>query len=96
MRLVCGFVLLVFPLFAQIDGRVTGSVVDTSGAGIPNAEVGLVLAGGKQPLTLESGETRTFLADGDRLILRGWCEKAGHPRIGFGEVSGTVLPTQNA
>ncbi len=50
MRLVCGFVLLVFPLFAQMDGRVTGSVVDTSGAGIPNADVGLVLAGGKQPL----------------------------------------------
>ncbi|MBS0420769.1 MAG: fumarylacetoacetase [Proteobacteria bacterium] len=49
--------------------------------------------GGKQPLTLESGETRTFLADGDRLILKGWCEKAGHPRIGFGEVSGTVLPS---
>ena len=48
--------------------------------------------GGKQPLTLESGETRTFLADGDRLILQGWCEKAGHPRIGFGEVWGTVLP----
>lgn len=48
--------------------------------------------GGKQAITLESGENRTFLADGDRLIIRGWCEKPGHPRIGFGEVSGTVLP----
>jgi fumarylacetoacetase len=48
--------------------------------------------GGKQPITLESGESRTFLADGDRLILKGWCEKPGHPRIGFGEVCGTVLP----
>ena len=60
------------------------------------AEAGSLLeltAGGKQPLTLKSGETRTFLADGDRLILRGWCEKAGHARIGFGEVSGTVLPS---
>jgi fumarylacetoacetase len=48
--------------------------------------------GGKQPLTLGSGETRTFLADGDRLTLRGWCEKSGHARIGFGEVTGIVLP----
>jgi fumarylacetoacetase len=48
--------------------------------------------GGKQPLTLGSGETRTFLADGDRVTFRGWCAKDGHPRIGFGEVSGTVLP----
>jgi len=47
---------------------------------------------GKQPLTLASGETRTFLADGDRLTLRGWCEKQGLPRVGFGEVAGTVLP----
>jgi fumarylacetoacetase len=52
--------------------------------------------GGKQPLTLGSGETRTFLADGDRLTLKGWCEKSGHARIGFGEVTGTVLPSQNA
>jgi fumarylacetoacetase len=49
-------------------------------------------AGGKQPLTLGSGETRTFLADGDRVTFKGWCESAGHSRIGFGEVSGTVLP----
>jgi fumarylacetoacetase len=49
-------------------------------------------AGGKQPLTLPSGETRTFLADGDRVTLRAWCEKSGRPRIGFGEASGTVLP----
>jgi len=48
--------------------------------------------GGKQPLTLNSGETRTFLADGDRLTLKGWCERSGYARIGFGEVAGTVLP----
>ena len=47
---------------------------------------------GKQPLTLPSGETRGFLADGDRLTLRGWCEKPGHARVGFGEAAGTVLP----
>jgi fumarylacetoacetase len=48
--------------------------------------------GSKQPITLTSGETRTFLADGDRVILRGWCERSGCVRIGFGEVAGTVLP----
>jgi fumarylacetoacetase len=48
--------------------------------------------GGKQALTLGSGETRTFLADGDRLTLKGWCERSGYARVGFGEVAGTVLP----
>jgi fumarylacetoacetase len=50
--------------------------------------------GGKQPLTLLSGETRTFLADGDRISFRGWCERDGHKRVGFGEVAGTVLPAR--
>ena len=49
-------------------------------------------AGGKRSLTLRSGETRTFLADGDRVIFRGWCERPGYTRIGFGEVAGIVLP----
>lgn len=48
--------------------------------------------GGKRPLRLGGGETRTFLEDGDRVILRGWCERPGCARIGFGEASGTVLP----
>lgn len=47
--------------------------------------------GGKQPITLPDGETRTFLADGDRLSFRGWCEREGARRIGFGECAGTVL-----
>ncbi len=47
--------------------------------------------GGKRPLRLTGGETRTFLEDGDRVILRGWCERPGCARIGFGEASGTVL-----
>jgi fumarylacetoacetase len=48
--------------------------------------------GGKQPLSLPGGETRSFLQDGDRLILRAHCERTGARRIGFGECSGTVLP----
>jgi fumarylacetoacetase len=49
--------------------------------------------GGQHPLRIGSGaETRTFLEDGDRVILRGWCERPGCARIGFGEASATVLP----
>jgi fumarylacetoacetase len=48
--------------------------------------------GGKQPVSLANGETRTFLEDGDCVILRGWCESPGATRIGFGECRGTVLP----
>jgi fumarylacetoacetase len=57
------------------------------------AEAGSLLElshGGRAPLTLADGERRTFLEDGDRVILRGWCERAGCVRIGFGEAAGTV------
>ena len=47
---------------------------------------------GKRPIALPHGETRTFLQDGDTVILRGWCERTGFKRIGFGECRGTVLP----
>jgi fumarylacetoacetase len=47
--------------------------------------------GGKQPVTLPNGEKRTFLEDGDTVILRGFCERPGARRIGFGECAGTVL-----
>lgn len=50
--------------------------------------------GGKQPIALPNGETRTFLEDGDAVTLRGWCQREGAVRIGFGEVTGTVLPAQ--
>jgi fumarylacetoacetase len=49
-------------------------------------------AGGKQPVRVGSAEQRTFLEDGDTVIFRGWCEKAGAARIGFGEARGRVLP----
>ncbi|MDU9412177.1 fumarylacetoacetase [Pseudomonas sp. zfem005] len=47
--------------------------------------------GGKQPLSLASGEQRTFLESGDEVILRAWCEGEGRVRIGFGECRGRVL-----
>ncbi len=50
-------------------------------------------SGGKEPITLPSGEQRRFLEDGDEVILRGYCERPGVARIGFGECRGVVLPT---
>lgn len=50
--------------------------------------------GGKHPVQLPNGEQRVFLEDGDTVTLRGWCERAGAARIGFGECVGTVLPAR--
>lgn len=47
--------------------------------------------GGKEPLTLDTGESRSFIEDGDTLVLRGAAQGAGY-KIGFGEVAGTILP----
>ncbi|MGH9838631.1 MAG: fumarylacetoacetase [Blastocatellia bacterium] len=47
---------------------------------------------GAQPVTLPGGEVRRFLQDGDEVILRGYCEREGFRRIGFGECRGVVLP----
>jgi len=50
--------------------------------------------GGTAPLRLPNGETRTFLEDGDTVILRGYCDKSGYRRIGFGECRATVRPAK--
>jgi len=42
------------------------------------------------PFELPNGEKRTFLEDGDEVLLRGWCERDGTPRIGLGECVGRV------
>ncbi len=47
--------------------------------------------GGRGPITLDSGETRSFVEDGDTMTLRGWARGDGH-RIGFGACTGKVLP----
>ena len=48
--------------------------------------------GGREPLTLPEGETRTFLQDGDEVILRAYAGRGGFARIGFGECRGVVAP----
>jgi fumarylacetoacetase len=67
------------------SGTQSGPTPDQAGSLLELTE------GGKRAIALASGETRTFLEDGDRVILRGWCEQPGCARIGFGEASGTVL-----
>ena len=47
---------------------------------------------GAEPVALPDGERRSFLEDGDELILRGACARDGFARIGFGECRGTILP----
>lgn len=51
---------------------------------------------GAEPLDLPNGETRSFLLAGDEVILRGYCEKPGFNRIGFGECRGVVSSFKGA
>jgi fumarylacetoacetase len=63
-------------------------------SGPSDAELGSLMEltrGGSTPLSV-GDETRTFLADGDRVIFRGYCEREGAARIGFGSLSAQVLP----
>lgn len=52
----------------------------------------LELTAGGEPIALPSGETRRFIADGDEIIFRGFCERQGFARIGFGECRAVALP----
>ena len=50
-----------------------------------------ITRGGKEPITLRNGETRTFLEDGDTILLKARCEREGCVSIGFGSCEGTLL-----
>ncbi|HEX4013490.1 MAG TPA: fumarylacetoacetase [Candidatus Cybelea sp.] len=69
-------------LFAS--GTISGSQPHTQGSFIE------LSWNGERPLELSSGETRAFLQDGDEIALRGWCERPGARRIGFGCARGRV------
>ncbi len=47
---------------------------------------------GTRPVTLANGDQRSFLADHDTVTMTGWCQGRGY-RVGFGEVSGTIMPS---
>jgi fumarylacetoacetase len=68
------------------SGTVSGSTPESRGCLLERS------LGGEEPLVLPSGERRSFLADGDEVIIRGWCEQPGARRIGFGDCRGRVTP----
>jgi fumarylacetoacetase len=68
-------------------GTISGPAPDERGCLLELTE------GGRHPLQLPNGQTRRYLDDGDRITLTGYCQDdAG--RIGFGEVTGRVLPAR--
>ncbi|MCA8333425.1 fumarylacetoacetase [Burkholderia cepacia] len=72
------------------SGTVSGPSSNEAGALIE------LTAGGTRPVDIGNGEDRAFLEDGDTVIFRGWCEREGFARIGFGANYGTVLPAPAA
>jgi fumarylacetoacetase len=44
------------------------------------------------PVALPTGETRTFLADGDEVIMKAYCQREGYRKVGFGECRGVIVP----
>lgn len=69
------------------SGTISGPTKDSRGALLE------LSWGGKDPITLDTGQERRFLEDGDTLTLRGAARGDGY-RIGFGSCAGTVLPAQ--
>lgn len=49
----------------------------------------------RTPIVLPTGEERKFLADGDEVIIKGYCEREGFRRIGFGECRGIITPARS-
>lgn len=66
------------------SGTISGPGADGHGSMLE------LTAGGRNPVGLPNGESRSFLEDGDEVVLKGWCERDGFARIGFGEASGIV------
>jgi fumarylacetoacetase len=67
------------------SGTISGPEKDQRGALLE------ITWSGAEPITLDSGETRTFLEDGDTVTLRGGAKGDGYT-IGFGDCAGTILP----
>jgi fumarylacetoacetase len=66
------------------SGTVSGPTADSRGCLLERTWRG------SEPLALPGGEERRFLEDGDEVTMRGWCERPGARRIGFGEAVGRV------
>jgi fumarylacetoacetase len=70
------------------SGTISGPTPDGMGSLLELSQ------GGRQPVTLASGETRRFLEDGDAVIFHGVCRREGFAPIGFGSCRGVILPAQ--
>ncbi len=70
------------------SGTISGPGASEAGALIELSRAG------QAPVELADGERRSFLEDGDRVVIRGWCERAGFASIGFGENRSEVLPAK--
>ncbi|OAJ54972.1 fumarylacetoacetase [Paraburkholderia ginsengiterrae] len=70
------------------SGTISGPTHGEAGALIELTEAG------RAPLKLPNGESRSFLEDGDIVVMTGWCERPGYARIGFGENRGEVTPAK--
>lgn len=70
------------------SGTISGKTPDSYGSLLE------LCWGGQRPIQLPDGETRTFLEDGDTIILKGYAQKADY-RVDFGEVRTMVLPAKN-
>ncbi|MGH9935896.1 MAG: fumarylacetoacetase [Blastocatellia bacterium] len=68
------------------SGTVSGATKDSLGSLIELTQRGA------EPIQLPTDEARRFLQDGDEVIFRGYCEREGFRRIGFGECRGIVTP----
>ena len=72
-----------------------GDLIGTGTISAPTADgLGSLLEltrGGREPVTLASGETRRFLEDGDEVIMRASCARDGFVSIGFGECRGMIV-----
>jgi fumarylacetoacetase len=85
------------------SGTISGPTRDSRGClleltwdGDPWGNPPTVVPGSQRtPIRLPTGEERKFLADGDEVIIRAYCEREGFRRIGFGECRGVIEPARS-
>jgi fumarylacetoacetase len=70
-------------------GTISGPDIRAAGALVETTE------GGRTPVVLPSGELRTFLEDGDEVIMLGRCRRDGFASIGFGDCRSTITPARS-
>jgi len=70
-----------------------GCMLEMTWDGDPFANPPIIKPGTERtPIELPTGELRKFLGDGDEIIIKGYCEREGFRRIGFGECRGIIEP----